>query len=104
MKYKIVPEIGDYISYDGSNVGTLLRKGESFTDSGFAGSQFRSNRGTALNVTITGRKWVIKNGQFAVRVKVESVGDCEPSEFWGGYLFKKASPCPQNPFNKPQGY
>ena len=88
MKYKITPEIGNYVSYDGGNSGTILHKGESFTDSSFAGSQFRSNRGTALNVTITGRKWVIKNGQFAVRVKIESVGDCEPSEFWGGYLFK----------------
>ncbi len=80
-------EIGDYIAYDG-NAGTILHEGETFTDSGFAGSEFRSNSGTAINVTITGRKWVIKNGRFAVRVKVEAVGDCEPSEFWGGYLFK----------------
>ena len=87
-----IAEIGDYVAYDGNPyyliAGTILHEGETFTDSGFAGSQFRSNRGTALNVEITGRKWVMKNGRFAVRVRVESVGDCGPSEFWGGYLFK----------------
>ena len=80
-------EIGDYVAYDGK-AGTILNEGETFTDSGFAGSQFRSNSGIAINVVVTGKKWVLKNGRFAVRVRVESVGDCEPSEFWGGYLFK----------------
>ncbi len=82
-----IAEIGDYVEYDGK-AGTILQEGETFTDSGFAGSQFRSNSGTAINVMITGKKWIIKNGRFAIRVKIEAVGDCEPSSFWGGYLFK----------------
>ena len=44
-----IAEIGDYIAYDG-NAGTILHEGETFTDSGFAGSEFRSNSGTAIRV------------------------------------------------------
>jgi len=44
-----IAEIGDYIAYDG-NAGTILHEGETFTDSGFSGSEFRSNSGTAINI------------------------------------------------------
>ena len=72
---------------------------DSYTDSGWPGCDFRFDVGiasVAVNVHVTGRKeryghtCQIKGyGGLTgiwVRVRVEFVGDCEPSSFCNGYL------------------
>lgn len=43
----------------------------------------------AVNVTITGRTWQRREGEYWVRVKIEFVGDGEPSEYTSGWMLKK---------------
>ena len=57
---------------------------------GWPGAQFRLpcpiGRMIAVNVTITGRTIQRRGGADWVRVKLEWVGDCEPSTFSKGWL------------------
>jgi len=81
------PAVGSWICYDGGNaLGTALTEGDSFVDSGFAGCDFRTKHGTAINVEVTGRTFQYRNGSRMVRVRIEFVGDCEPSTFTGGWM------------------
>ena len=88
-------EIGDYVDLDNDRCGENLLAGDDPVDESHSGSQFRfplNNSGpiksVAVNVTVTGRRhyWV-GNGRSRSRVKVEFVGDGEPSTFLGGWVY-----------------
>ncbi len=40
----------------------------------------------AVKVEVTGRTYQRKNGEYWVRVRIEYVGDCEPSTFVPGWM------------------
>ena len=85
----LTPSVGDFLVLDGGcGFGTLLGKDDGFKDSGFPGCEFRTDKDLAVNLVVTGWnvRWNSKGGFFGVRVKVEFVGDCEPSTFVGGWL------------------
>lgn len=91
---EITPSVGTYIIPDGKTVGKVLTPGDVPVDSGYPGSQFRwpvENGGpiksVAVNIEITGHTLQRKHGGYCVRVKMEWVGDCEPSTFSSGWLF-----------------
>lgn len=42
----------------------------------------------AVNVVVTGRTWQRREGDYWVRVRIEFVGDCEPSVFVGGWMLR----------------
>ena len=75
------PAVGRCIWFDGgSTCGTILRESDGYSDSSFPGCDFRTDRGTAINVRVTGRTFQTYLGVRAVRVEVEFVGDGEPSD------------------------
>lgn len=88
-------KVGSVIELDGGRVERLLA-GDDFVDSGFAGCDFRypnpvacwslPKHAIAINVEITGRTSQHRKGARWVRVKIEWVGDCEPSTYSGGWL------------------
>ena len=82
------PAVGGCVWIDGarSSFGTYLREGDDFCDSGFPGCEFRSDRGTAINIKVTGRTFQRLHGCDVVRVQIEFVGDCEPSTFESGWM------------------
>jgi hypothetical protein len=81
------PAVGRCIWFDGgSTCGTLLCEADDYSDSSFPGCKFRSDRGIAMNVKVTGRTFQTFHGVRAVRVEVEFVGDGEPSEFVHGWM------------------
>lgn len=85
----LTPSAGDFLVLDsGCRFGTLLGKDDGFKDSGFPGCEFRTDKDLAVNLVVTGRsvRWNSKDGFYGVRVKVEFVGDCEPSTFVGGWV------------------
>lgn len=86
----MTPKIGDYLMPDGWNGdGENLQAGDAYVDSGYPGCQFRlmlrhdQRLSCAVNLTVTGRK---TNRRGYWRVKIEFVGDCEPSTFAGGWI------------------
>lgn len=89
----ITPEVGDVVIIDGKTISERLLPGdpEPFGD-GWPGCDFRYPLHAcdiAVNIHVTGRTVQFnKNGNYGgwVRVKVEWVGDCEPSTFTGGWL------------------
>jgi hypothetical protein len=42
----------------------------------------------AVNVVVTGRTWQRREGDYWVRVRIEFVGDGEPSVFVGGWMLR----------------
>ena len=81
------------IQPDNWNIGTKLLESDGYSDSGFPGCQYRmpTNNGDyqlAVNVSISGRKsHPIDYGRYKTRVKIEFVGDCEPSTFTRGWVY-----------------
>ena len=43
----------------------------------------------AVNIVITGRTWQRRQGDYWVRLRIEFVGDGEPSVFVGGWMLKE---------------
>lgn len=71
-----------------------LTESDGFSDSSFAGCQYRlacKNYKLAVNVKITGRKShdisTANHPWYKTRVQIEFVGDGEPSEFDGAWIF-----------------
>ena len=73
-----------------------LQEGNDYSDSSFAGCEYRlpsqgSDAKYAVNISITGRKShdVGSYGSpwFKTRIKIEFVGDGDPSEFDGGWIY-----------------
>ena len=92
---KIKPKVGDGFKGDLWSWTYDLGKSDGFSDSSFPGCQFRIEdsqnsplRGIAVNIHVTGRpRW---NGHgYESRVKIEFVGDGEPSTFTGGKLYHR---------------
>lgn len=93
------PKHGDFVRPDGWNWGNPLTKADDFKDSSFPGCSFRLNSehyDLAVNVTRSGRKktwsksYGTNPGTFKYRVKIEFVGDGEPSTFTNGWLYQYA--------------
>lgn len=83
---------GDVIEPDG-RMSERLHPGDNFSDSGYPGCQFRIPvnsagpiKSVAVNVKVTGRTWQWRGDRCWVRVRIEYVGDCEPSTFVSGWL------------------
>jgi len=89
----IKPEINDQVMLDSWRVS------ETLLDSEWDKAQFyltmpRTRMKRAVNITVTGRTFQKPNGKYgpeAVRIKIEFVGDGEPSTFAGGWLIKRAN-------------
>ena len=93
MKDTHPPALGSYVVLDGKTIGEKLLEGDKFSDAGYPGCEFRYPvqsdgpiKSVAVNVKVTGRKEIYKNGAMWVRVMIEWVGDCEPSTFSGGWM------------------
>ena len=93
----IQAKVGSYVILDASrnNIGEHLLEGDDYVDEGFHGCEFRwpnpvrewrTSRAIAVNVQVTGRTIQYRWGGRFVRVKIEWVGDCEPSTFSGGWM------------------
>ena len=90
------PTAGDVITLDMTGprrgIGFMLTESDGFFDSGFPGCEFRLRddggplHDRAINIKITGRTVQWRSDGPAVRIKIEWVGDCEPSTFQGGWL------------------
>jgi hypothetical protein len=91
------PIEGDYLQPDGSHeaLGENIIKDDGWKDSMFPGCQFRFPRiggkyMIAINLTPTGKpRWLGRSfgKKWSSRVKIEWVGDCEPSTFSLGTLY-----------------
>lgn len=92
MKSTLSPAVGDRIILDNKAISERLLPGDTFSDSGYPGCEFRFPRyctvvpSVAINIRITGRKIIWRQGENMIRIRIEWVGDCEPSTFSGGWL------------------
>lgn len=91
---KIKAGIGDYIMPDGwRGYGSTLEEGVHHKDSPWPGCSFYlpsaqyENVGSAVIIKVTGRTIrYFKEGPW-IRVRIEWVGDGEPSNFDGGFMY-----------------
>ena len=91
-----VPHVGAYVILDHKNIGELLMPGDPEpVGDGWPGCDFRfpnpifewrEKHAIACNVHVTGRTLQLRDSCSFVRVKVEWVGDCEPSTYCGGWM------------------
>lgn len=89
----MTPHPGDRLYPDGwaTWANAVLEEGEPAFGAGFPGSEFRittSRLTAAVNVKRTGHNRRSFEG-LCVRVRIEWVGDCEPSEYSGGWLVRE---------------
>ena len=80
-------DVGTYVEPEQWGIGNLLNPGLD----GFCSYYLPTNsegpvKEVAVNVTITGRTRIRRQGGYWVRVKIEFVGDGEPSTFTGGWV------------------
>lgn len=90
--YQIAPKAGDYVKPDGWTIGGNLEPGDEPGSRGEGWScQFRlpgRHYSLAVNIALTGfLKW--EHCQDFHRVKIEFVGDGEPSTFSRGWLLSR---------------
>ena len=93
---EVEAKVGSRIAIETEHSGTIyfeLAEGCEYVDAGFAGCQFYAVRmhvchpyQFAANIEITGRTIQTVSGLRAVKIRIESVGDCEPSTFCAGWL------------------
>lgn len=94
---KHIPLVGDFVHPDEWKMGENLLADDGFKDSSFPGCEFRLPGGLdyklAVNIRVTGKPHFLYElgGQSwcKSRCKIEFVGDGEPSEFTGGWIFHK---------------
>jgi hypothetical protein len=90
---KYIPKVGDYIKPDGWKIGEKLLTDDGYKDSSFPGCQFRlpaHDYRLAVNIKVTGKAYwtrTYSGPSFKSRVRIEFVGDGEPSSFCGGYIY-----------------
>ena len=91
--HDVTPKVGSLVWLGENPVGELLTPGSKFKDSGFPGCDFYLPTGSAgpvkkvaVNVKVTGKTLQKKHGDYCVKVKIEFVGDCEPSTFAPGWM------------------
>ena len=80
-------DVGTYLEPEQWGIGNPLKKGLD----GFCDYYLPTNSGgpvkeVAVNVIITGRTRIRRSGGYYVRVRIEFVGDGEPSTFTGGWI------------------
>ena len=88
--------LGLYVEPDNWPIGERLQESDGYSDSGFPGCQYRLPSGPdnwllAVNVSFSGRKshWCRISDNYRTRVKIEFVGDCEPSTFSHGWIYSE---------------
>lgn len=84
------PRAGDYVVPDPWPCGGRLEQDHGYSDSEFPGCQFRlpSSWGRlAVNVSATGRPHYTIARTLRSRCRIEFVGDGQPSEFAGGWIY-----------------
>jgi hypothetical protein len=93
------PRIGDFVRPDDWAWGNPLSESDGYKDSSFPGCAFRlssEHYDLAVNVTRSGRKktwskaYGVHPGTWKYRVKIEFVGDGEPSTYTNGWLYQYA--------------
>lgn len=92
---KVKPKIGDHVQPDQWPIGQNLLPGDEATET-WPGCQFRlpsKDGDLAVNIKVTGRKHFLvgyfsEHGMlYRQRIKIEFVGDGEPSTFTGGWHY-----------------
>ena len=86
---------GQYLHPDEWRIGeNITRDRSNFKDSSFPGCDYRIpagypiNYNLAINIAITGRKsHDVGYDRYKTRVKIEFVGDGEPSTFTSGWIY-----------------
>ena len=91
---KHTPHFEDTILPDNWKWHESITKDSSFKDSSFPGCQFRvlcKGHNIAINIKVTGKPHFLQyfndKARYRSRVKIEWVGDGEPSDFSGGWLY-----------------
>jgi hypothetical protein len=93
---EVAAHVGSYVQLDNDRHGEKLLPGDDNVCEGWGGCDFRypnpiqawrESRAIACNVHVTGRTYQYRSGSRCVRVKVEWVGDCEPSTYTSGWLY-----------------
>lgn len=86
--------IGMHVEPDEWNTFSYLEQGDDYTDSSFAGCQYRLPSNCAMdykiavNVKVTGRKsHNLYDNWFRTRIQIEFVGDGDPSTFTHGWIY-----------------
>ncbi len=88
-------KVGSVVELDGKRISEKLLPGDDNVCPGWLGCDFRwpnrhypdpTRHAIACNVTVTGNTLQRRNGALYARVRIEWVGDCEPSTFSGGWL------------------
>jgi len=92
MLTRYQPKQSDYLQPDGwpEGSGEQIKDDDGYKDSSFPGCQFRlptRDYSLAVNLKVTGRDHITPLGNLRCRVKIEFVGDGEPSTFSGGWLY-----------------
>ncbi|KKN52233.1 hypothetical protein LCGC14_0614530 [marine sediment metagenome] len=92
---KATAKVGDSVQGDLWSWYATLGESDGFSDSSFPGCQFRlKEHGTldnyAVNIKVTGKP-VWSGFSYHSRCVLEIVGDGEPSTFFGGQLYHKAT-------------
>jgi len=99
MRNDYQPKDGDFLKPDGWHIGEGIEDDPChYQDESFPGCQFRifsytSGSKLAINLGVTGKDYLLPDwgvrGQprYKCRVRIEFVGDGEPSVFCGGYLY-----------------
>ena len=86
----VTPRVGSVIREDGARLPyRRLEAGSDYVDSGFPGCAFYMPIAlgqVAVNITVTGRTLQYRDGGAWVRIRIEYVGDCEPSTYGAGWL------------------
>ena len=85
----------NYLHPDNWNIGEIITQADDYSDSSFPGCQYRIPAGLpsigwelAINLTVSGRKsFPLDFGRYKTRVKIEFVGDGEPSNFSHGWIY-----------------
>ncbi len=95
FSYAVRPEVGAVVKLDERDITEQLLDGDGWSVPGYAGCDFRFPifagpiKNVAVNVEVVGRTLQRRSGADWVRVKIEWVGDCEPSTFSKGWMLVK---------------
>ena len=97
---KVIPQIGHHVEPDGWRIGENLEASDGWSDSLYPGCQFRlpchagciePQAKLGINITVTGNPHYLAGSRISQRhrsrIKIEIVGDGEPSTFTGGWLY-----------------
>lgn len=87
---KYIPKDGDSIQGDEWKQFQTIYKDSGFKDNSYKGCQFRYNTfdyKIGINIFVTGKPHFLSDRMLKSRIKIEVVGDGEPSTFFSGWIF-----------------